>query len=94
MILLIFFGFIALMFFLAERFGKVELYKCSGVIPGENRRVVFYESEDYDNAMVIATFGWKARGLEDIVVEWGESELPIDEHGNRSVKDPYWAKEQ
>jgi hypothetical protein len=91
--LLILFAFIAFMFILAGIFGKTELYKVSGVIPAENRRVTFYESESYDDAMIIASFGWKGRGLDDITVEWGESELPIDKHGNRSVANPYWTKE-
>lgn len=92
MVLLIFFALVTLVFCLVSIYGpKKELYKVSGVIPSEGRRVVFYESEDYDNAVVVANFGWKGRGLDDITVEWGESELPIDIHGNRSVADPYWA---
>ena len=94
MVLLILFAFVTLVFCLGECFGRTELYKVSGIIPSEGRRVVFYESEDYDDALVVATFGWKGRGLDDIKVEWGYSELPIDSHGRRSVSYPYWAYEK
>lgn len=91
--LLIFCVFIMLVFILAATSGNTKLYKVSGVIPAENRRVTFYESEDYDDAMIVASFGWKGRGLSDIAIDWGESELPIDNHGNRSIDNPYWTKE-
>lgn len=68
MVLLIFFALVTLVSIYGP---KEELYKVSGVIPSEGRRVVFYESEDYENAVVVANFGWKGRGLDDITVEWG-----------------------
>ena len=98
MVLLILVAFVTLVFCLGFCLGKcfvrAELYKVSGVIPSEGRRVVFYESEDYDDAVVVANFGWKGRGLDDITLEWGPSVLPIDSHGRRSVADPYWVEEK
>jgi hypothetical protein len=91
---LILFAFIMLIILaVAVAFQKPVLYKVSGVIPAENRRVTFFESEDYDDAMVVSYFGWKGRGLVDITIDRGKSELPIDEHGRRSVANQYWAKE-
>ena len=53
---------------------KGYVYKAVGTDPKTGDRVVFFQSANYDDTMIVATFGWKGFDLKDVRIEEGKPE--------------------
>ena len=55
-------------------FHKGYVYKAVGTDPKTGDRVVFFQSENYDDVTLVAAFGWRGHDLKDVRIEEGKPE--------------------